>query len=89
MPDTPMEQGTDLLLNFRMVSLPTQMRSQGDVVHKSMIERFRNVDEINHPPLSQEYMSGLKVLDAECLRADPMWKFAPIAVVGNKERSPG
>ena len=53
----------------------------------TMIERFRNVDDINKPPFFQEYLSSLKVLDAECLRADPMWRFAPIAVVGNKERS--
>eukprot|EP00959_Pyramimonas_sp_CCMP1952_P374333 7839690-Pyramimonas_sp.AAC.1 len=72
-----------------MVTLPTQMRSVGDAMHAQMIERFRDVqgDTNGHfYPMSEEYLRSLQVLDKECVHDDPLWRFAPIAVVGNKER---
>jgi hypothetical protein len=64
--------------------LKTNMRASGDTNFASWLNQLRCTDW-NVDPISVRALRHLKVLTAADVSADPDWKFAPVAVMGNPE----
>ena len=84
--DSARARGVHLFRKFKLVTLPQQMRSQGDVEHIEMIRRWRDIHTTDPQLLSKEYLASLQVYCSKDWLADGQWRHAPVAVVGNLER---
>ncbi|MEL7342124.1 MAG: AAA family ATPase, partial [Bacteroidota bacterium] len=79
--------GTVLFLRFERIELFQQMRAATDEAHTSFIERLRDVaTPLNTRPIKSSDIHSFQQLNAELIRSDSSWLFAPIIVASNRER---
>lgn len=84
--DAATRVGADLFAKARLVRLTQQMRASSDLVHSGLIQRMRDAADLQLV-LSElrPYLLG-HVLTPERVAAEPQWRFATVATLGNPER---
>jgi hypothetical protein len=77
--------GIGLLRALPRRCLLKNMRSEGDLAFQAVLEQMRRTGVLR--PFPRCFFDKLKPLSAADVASDPLWSFAPIAVLSNAERT--
>jgi hypothetical protein len=77
--------GIRIVTRIFCIPLLEQMRAKNDPILTKFLEQFRN-PSVKYP-VTNEFISNLKVFSREDVSQDPSWLFAPILVSNNNERA--